>query len=126
MLKEFRDFLLQGNVVSLAVAVVIGAAFGAVVNALVADIITPIIAAIAGQPDFGGLKFTINDSQFLYGDLINKILTLIIVGAAVFFIVVKPVNAMLAKMKKPEEAAGPTPEETRHAELIEAIKSLKA
>jgi large conductance mechanosensitive channel len=103
---EFRDFLMRGNIVDLAVAVVIGAAFNSVVQALVADIITPVIAAIGGKPDFSELSFTINKSQFLYGDLINQILTFLITAAAVFFVVVKPMNAMMRRMRpaKPEEA----------------------
>jgi large conductance mechanosensitive channel len=108
MFKEFRTFLLRGNVVDLAVAVIIGAAFGAVVTALVEDIITPIIAAIGGQPDFSNLKFTINDSQFLYGDFINKVIYFVIVAAAIFFIVVKPMNMMMARLRRGEVPPDPT------------------
>jgi large conductance mechanosensitive channel len=108
MFKEFRTFLLRGNVVDLAVAVVIGVAFGAVVTALVEDIITPIIAAIGGQPDFSNLKFTINDSQFLYGDFINKVIYFIIVAAAIFLVVVKPMNVMTARMRRGEITPDPT------------------
>ena len=99
LLKEFRTFLLRGNLVDLAVAFVIGVAFGAVVNALVADLITPIIAAIAGKHDFSSLSFTIHRSRFLYGDFINALITFVSVAAAVFFFVVKPVNALMARMK---------------------------
>jgi large conductance mechanosensitive channel len=99
ILKEFRAFILRGNVVDLAVAVVIGAAFTTVVNALVRDIITPVVAAIFGQPDFGGLDFTINGSRFAYGDLLNAALTFVLVAAAVFFFVVKPVNFLMARMR---------------------------
>jgi large conductance mechanosensitive channel len=102
MLKDFRQFLLRGNLVDLAVAVVIGAAFGAVVAALVKDIITPLIAAIGGQPDFSGLDFTINKSRFAYGDFFNAILTFIIIAAVVFFFVVKPVNKLLERMQTGE------------------------
>lgn len=102
MLKDFRQFLLRGNLVDLAIAVVIGAAFGAVVAALVKDIITPLIAAIGGQPDFSGLDFTINKSRFAYGDFFNAILTFVIIAAVVFFFVVKPVNAMLERMQTSE------------------------
>jgi large conductance mechanosensitive channel len=109
MLKDFRQFLLRGNLVDLAIAVVIGAAFGAVVAALVKDIITPLIAAIGGQPDFGGLDFTINKSRFAYGDFLNAILTFVIIAAVVFFFVVKPVNALLERMQTSE----PVDEETR-------------
>jgi large conductance mechanosensitive channel len=102
MLKDFRQFLLRGNLVDLAIAVVIGAAFGAVVAALVADIITPLIAAIGGQPDFNGLDFTINKSRFTYGHFLNAVLTFVIIAAVVFFFVVKPVNALLERMQTGE------------------------
>jgi large conductance mechanosensitive channel len=99
MLKEFRGFILRGNLVDLAVAVVIGAAFGAVVTALVADFITPLIAAIGGKPDFSSLSFTINDSRFLYGHFINALISFVIIAAVVFFFVVKPVNALLERYR---------------------------
>ena len=98
-LTDFKEFLLRGNVVDLAVGIVIGAAFGAVVAALVADLITPLIAAISGSHDFAGLTFTIHGSRFLYGDFINKILAFLLVAAAVFFLVVRPVNALMARRK---------------------------
>jgi large conductance mechanosensitive channel len=96
MLKEFREFILRGNLVDLAVAVVIGTAFGAVVTALVKDLITPLIGAIGGQPDFSGLTFAINGSKFLYGDFINAFVAFLIIAAVVFFLVIKPVNALMA------------------------------
>ncbi len=99
MLKDFKTFLLRGNVVDLAVAVVIGAAFGAVVTALVRDILTPIIALIFGKHDFSALSFTINGSRFLYGDFINYLIAFLSVAAAVFFFVVQPVNALMARRK---------------------------
>jgi large conductance mechanosensitive channel len=99
MLKEFRDFVLRGNVVDLAVAVVIGAAFGALVSAFVADFITPLIAAIGGQPDFSKLTFTVNGSVFRYGDFLNKVIAFLLLAAAVFFFVVKPVNTLMARLK---------------------------
>jgi large conductance mechanosensitive channel len=99
MFREFRQFLIRGNLVDLAVAVVIGTAFTAVVNAFVKDIITPVIAAIVGKPDFAALTFTINGSRFLYGDFINVALTFVIVAAVVFFLVIKPVSALLARVK---------------------------
>ena len=105
MIKEFREFILRGNVVDLAVAVVIGAAFGAVVAALVADLITPLIAAIGGQPDFGELTFTINGSTFKYGAFLNAVLSFLVIAAVVFFLVVKPLNLLLARRK--EEASEP-------------------
>jgi large conductance mechanosensitive channel len=106
MIKEFREFVLRGNVVDLAVAVVIGAAFGAVVTAFVADIVTPLIAAIGGQPSFAGLKFTINKSTFQYGHFINAVISFLIIAAVIFFLVVKPLNALAARRKR----AAPEPE----------------
>src|SRR5437763_1204172 len=99
MLKDFKAFLLRGNVVDLAVAVVIGAAFGAVVTGLVADLITPIIAAIIGKPDFSNLTFTIHHSTFRYGHFINVLIAFVSIAAAVFFFVVVPVNALMARRK---------------------------
>jgi large conductance mechanosensitive channel len=99
MAKDFKAFLLRGNVVDLAVGIVIGAAFGALVTALVADLITPIIAAIIGKPDFSNLTFTINGSTFHYGDFINVLIAFISIAAAVFFFVVRPVNALMARRK---------------------------
>jgi large conductance mechanosensitive channel len=99
MFKEFKTFLLRGNVVDLAVGIVVGAAFGAVVTAMVADLITPIIAAIIGKHDFSKLTFTINGSQFLYGDFLNALLAFVSIAAAVFFFVVKPVNVLMARRR---------------------------
>ena len=98
MLKDFKAFLLRGNVVDLAVAVVIGAAFGAVVTALVKDLITPLIA-IPGKSDFSTLHFTISNSVFAYGDFINVFISFLSIAGAVFFFVVKPVNALMARRK---------------------------
>ena len=103
MLTEFKKFLLRGNVVDLAVAVVIGAAFGAVVTALVAGLITPLIAAVGGQPDFSGLSFTINGSKFRYGVFINALISFLIVAAVIFFLVVKPLNALQARRRDDEQ-----------------------
>jgi large conductance mechanosensitive channel len=103
MLKEFKAFLLRGNIVDLAVAVVIGVAFGAVVTSLVENLLTPLIAAIFGQPDFSQLTFTINDSTFSYGAFINSVLAFVFIAAAVFFFVVKPINAMVSRGKVPED-----------------------
>jgi large conductance mechanosensitive channel len=111
MVKEFKDFLMRGNLVDLAVAVVIGAAFGAVIAALVKDIITPLIAAIFGKPDFSSLTFTINGSHFLYGDFINALVYFVIVAAAVFFVVIKPMNALMARRARGEEPAPAAPPE---------------
>jgi large conductance mechanosensitive channel len=109
MIKEFKAFLFRGNVVDLAVAVVIGLAFGAVITALVADIITPLIAAIFGSHDFSALKFTINGSTFLYGDFINAVISFVLIAAAVFFVVVKPMNALAARRAKDEPAPDTRP-----------------
>lgn len=99
MLKEFREFILRGNLVDLAVAVVIGTAFGAVVTALVKSLITPLIGAIGGQADFSELTFTINGSRFLYGEFINALIAFVIIAAVVFFFVIKPVNALMARFQ---------------------------
>ena len=98
-LTDFKQFLLRGSVVDLAVGIVIGAAFGAVVTAFVADLITPLIGAIFGTHDFSALTFTIHKSRFLYGDFINKVLAFVLIAAAVFFLVVRPVNALMARRR---------------------------
>jgi large conductance mechanosensitive channel len=98
-MKDFKEFLLRGNLVDMAVGIVIGVAFAAVVTALVGDLVTPLIAAIGGKPDFGNLSFTINKSHFLYGDFINAIITFVVIAAVVFFLVVKPVNALMARRR---------------------------
>ena len=105
MLTQFRDFVLRGNVIDLAVAVVIGAAFGSVVDAAVADLVTPLIAAIGGQPDFGELSFTVNGSRFRYGDFINAALAFLTVAAVVFLLVVRPMNALMAGVRREEAPA---------------------
>ena len=107
MLKEFKQFLLRGNVVDLAVGVVVGAAFGTVVSALVSDLLTPFIAAVAKVPDFSGLVFTLNGARFMYGHLINAIISFLLVATAVFFFVVKPMNLLIARSRK-EAPADPT------------------
>ena len=99
MLKEFRSFILRGSLIDLAVAVVIGTAFTAVVTALVKNIITPLIGAIGGEADFSGLAFTINGSRFLYGEFINALLSFVIVAAVCFFLIIKPVNTLMARFK---------------------------
>jgi large conductance mechanosensitive channel len=97
LLQDFKKFLMQGNLVALAVAVVIGTAFAALVKALVADLITPIIALIFGKPNFENLSFTINSSHFLYGDFINAAFTFVTIAAAVFFLVVRPYEAFQSR-----------------------------
>ncbi len=99
MVKEFREFILRGNLVDLAVAVVIGTAFGALVTVFVKSLITPLIAAIGGQPDFAGLTFEINGSRFLYGEFLNALIAFLIIAAVIFFFVVKPVNALMARFQ---------------------------
>jgi large conductance mechanosensitive channel len=99
-MKDFKAFILRGNVLDLAVAVVIGAAFGAVITALVKDVLTPIIAAIFGKPNFENLQFTIHHSTFLYGDFINALIAFLSVAAAVFFFVIQPVNALMSRRQK--------------------------
>ena len=103
MFKGFKEFILRGNVVDLAVAVVIGAAFGAVVTAFVKDLITPLIAAIFGKPDFSSLSFTINSSTFLYGEFINAVIAFVLIAAAVYFVVVAPMNALAARRAKGQD-----------------------
>jgi large conductance mechanosensitive channel len=111
MLKEFRDFLLKGNLIEVAVALVLALAFTALVTSLVEDLITPLIAAVFGQPDFSGLTFTINDSTFRYGEFLNALLSFVLIGAVLFFLVVKPVNALLAGRRGTAEASSrPCPE----------------
>jgi len=107
MFKGFRAFLLRGNVVDLAVAVVIGTAFGVVVTAFVKDLVTPLIAAIGGKPDFASLYFTINNSKFLYGDFLNSLLAFVLIAAVIFYFVVLPINALVARSRK-EPPADPT------------------
>ena len=102
MIKGFGRFLMRGNVIDLAVAVVIGAAFGAVVTALVKDLLTPLIAAAVGKPDFSALVFTINGSRFGIGDFTNALVSFVVVAAAVYFFVVAPMNAMTERFKKPD------------------------
>jgi large conductance mechanosensitive channel len=106
--KDFKQFLLRGNVVDLAVAVVIGAAFSSVVTALVKDFVTPLIAAIGGKPDFSKLHFTIHNSIFMYGDFLNQFISFIIVATVIFFLVVQPINHLIQLSKRKEAPADPT------------------
>lgn len=107
-MKGFKQFILRGNVLDLAVAVVMGAAFGAVVTALVKDLITPIIAALVGKPDFSNILFQVNGSKFLIGDFINAVVSFLLIGAAVYFFVVLPVNTLIARLKRGEAPPDPT------------------
>ena len=106
-MQGFKAFLLRGNVVDLAVAVVIGAAFGVLVSAFVKDLVTPLIAAIGGQPNFGALYFTVNNSRFMYGDFFNAVIAFVIIAAVIYFFVVVPINALVARSRK-EPPADPT------------------
>lgn len=119
MLKGFKAFLLRGNVVDLAVAVVVGAAFGAVVSSLVTDLLTPLIAAIARKPDFSALAFTVNHSTFRYGHFVNAVISFVLIAAAVYFVVVVPMRR-LTEPRKPT-AAPPKPEEVQ---LLAQIRDL--
>jgi large conductance mechanosensitive channel len=107
MLRGFRAFVLRGNVVDLAIAVVIGVAFGAVINAFVKDLVTPLIAALGGKPDFGSLYFTINKSRFLYGEFFNALIAFVIIAAVIYFFVVAPYTALIERSRK-EPPADPT------------------
>jgi large conductance mechanosensitive channel len=98
-MKDFKEFLLRGNLVDVAVGIVIGVAFAALVTAFVADLITPLLAAIGGKPNFDNLSFTINSSHFLYGAFINALISFLIIAAVIFFLVVKPVNALMARRR---------------------------
>ena len=119
MIKGFRDFILRGNVVDLAVAVVIGVAFGAVITSFVENIITPLIAAIFGQPDFSGLTFTVNGSKFLYGTFINAVISFVLIAVAVYFVVVVPMNKIAER-----RARGQAPEEETTKQCPECLSDI--
>ena len=107
MFKGFREFVLRGNVVDMAVGVVIGGAFGAIVSAFVKDLLTPLLAALVGKPDFSAYVFEINGSKFLYGDFINAVVAFLLIAGAVYYFVVLPVNALMARMHKEPPPAAP-------------------
>ena len=119
-MKDFKEFLLRGNLVELAVAVVIGVAFAALIDAFVQDLITPLIAAIGGQQDFSALTFTINDSVFRYGHFLNQLISFLIIAAVVYFLVVKPVNALMTRRKTE------TPVDDAVRECPECLSSIPA
>lgn len=119
MLKDFKKFILRGNVVDLAVAVVVGAAFNNVVQAIVRDLITPLIAAIGGQHDFSKLKFAINGSTFLYGDVINFIVSFLLIAAVVFFLIIRPLNQLQARANRNK-----TPEEPTEKKCPECLSTI--
>lgn len=124
MLSDFKDFLLRGNIVELAVAFVIGLAFAAVVNSLVSNLLMPVIAMIIGRPDFSALTFTINDAVFRYGAFITDLIQFIAIAAAVFFFVVKPMQAMMVRLRREPAEEGMPDEERRHQELLTALNRL--
>jgi len=124
MLKEFRDFLMRGNLVELAVAFVMGLAFAALVGSFIASFVLPFISMVIGEPDFSNLTFTINDAVFTYGSFITAAITFLSTAAAIFFFVVKPMNALQARFSKPEED-DISDEERRHQELLAALESLQ-
>ena len=119
MIKGFREFILRGNVVDMAVGIVIGAAFGAIVTAFVKDLLTPLIAALVGKPDFSAYVFEINGSKFLYGDFVNAVIAFLLVAAAVYYFVVLPVNALMARINKGE--APPVPDKKPCPECLSEI-----
>ena len=108
MFKGFREFVLRGNVIDLAVGVVIGAAFGAVVTSLTKDILTPLIAAIVGKPDFSALVLTVNGANITYGNFLNALISFLLVAAAIYYFVITPVNALIARAKRGEIPPDPT------------------
>jgi large conductance mechanosensitive channel len=114
MLKDFKQFILRGNVVDLAVAVVIGAAFGAIVTSLVKDIVTPFIAAIGGKPDFSNLYFTVNHSRIMYGDFLNAFISFLILAAVIFFLIVQPINKLTELSNRNKTPADPTEKKCPH------------
>jgi len=124
MAKEFRDFLTRGNLVELAVAFVVGLAFAALIMSFVDNLVMPIIAMIIGKPDFSDLTFTINDAVFGYGAFITAAITFLATAAAIFFFVVKPMNALMARIQKPGDDEV-TDEERRHQELLAALEGLR-
>lgn len=119
-MKGFRDFILRGNVVDLAVGVMVGAAFGAVVSALVKDLMTPFISALVRQPNFSKFTFTLRGSEFFYGDFLNALIAFIIVASTVYFFVVLPVNKLMTRFKGAPEA----PKKSSEERLLEEIRDL--
>jgi large conductance mechanosensitive channel len=123
MVQEFKDFLFRGNIVELAVAFVMGLAFAAIVNSLVENLLMPVIAMIIGKPDFSDLTFTINDAVFRYGAFLTDLIQFVAIAAAVFFFVVKPIQAMLARARRTPVEEGMPDDERRHQELLAALRA---
>lgn len=124
MLNDFKKFILRGNVVDLAVAVVIGAAFGAVVTSLVKDIVTPLIGAIGGQPDFSALSLTINGSKIMYGQFLNAVISFLFIAAGVFFLIIQPLNKFIAFSNRNKTPEDPSEQKCPHC-LSEIPKAAK-
>ena len=122
MIKEFRDFLMRGNLIELAVAFVMGLAFASLISSFVDDLVMPVVAMVIGKPDFSDLRFTINDAVFRYGAFITAAITFLATAAAIFLFVVKPMNALMARIRKPEEEVV-SDEERRHQELLAALRA---
>jgi large conductance mechanosensitive channel len=125
MIKEFRDFLMRGNLVELAVAFVMGLAFAALITSFVDNLVMPIVAMIIGKPDFSNLTFTINDAVFRYGAFLTAAITFLATAAAIFFFVVRPMNALMSRVQTPGDEAV-ADEERRHQELLEAIRGIRS
>jgi large conductance mechanosensitive channel len=127
LLKEFRDFLMRGNLIELAVAFVMGIAFAALINSFVTNLVMPVIAAIIGKPSFDELTFTIHKSVFHYGAFITDVIQFLAIAAAVFFFIVKPVQVTLARRRgRDAEVEAPSDEERRHQELVAAVRGIRA
>jgi large conductance mechanosensitive channel len=124
MLKEFRDFALKGNLLDIAVGFILGAAFGTLVDSLVADIITPLIAGIAGEPNFSNLVLKVGDAEIAYGNFLNAAISFLLVAAALFFFIVKPVNALRARLARGEEVVdeAPAPEIALLTEIRDELR----
>ncbi|MBM2822203.1 MAG: mechanosensitive ion channel protein MscL [Thermoleophilia bacterium] len=123
MITEFRDFLMRGNLLELAVAFVMGLAFATLIGSFVSSFVIPIVDMISGEQDLSGLTFTINDAVFAYGSFVVAVITFVAIAAAVFFFIVKPVDAIMSRMQEPDEEAV-SDEERRHQELLAAIKEM--
>lgn len=123
IVKGFKEFLFRGNVIDLAVAVVIGAAFGGVVKAFADDFIGGIIGVIGGSPDFGNAGFTVNDSKIVYGSTLTALINFVIVAAVIYFVIVLPLKTMAARNEKPEESPAPTDEAVILAEIRDELRA---
>jgi len=122
VLQEFKAFVFRGNIVELAVAFVMGVAFAAVVNSLVENLVMPVIATVIGKPDFSDLTFTVNDAVYRYGAFLTDVIQFVAIAAAVFFFVVKPVAAMMGRLRAEPIEEGMPDEERRHQELLAALE----